>query len=193
MKDDFPQQIFGHFSVGKEQHAGIITLDGASTKIEIYADQLVPLDESQLIAVHGISRDGRKITACHCVSAGKGHAYYYGTRREMLTLFPHYVALGPDHLCPTQREIGTVAYTFPRAVDLFYDRAIAGELKDTQELRKLISDHSDKRADGRDIAYALIFYWANRGPIIEVTHSDLRVTACAHVITSCTVPIRRFP
>jgi hypothetical protein len=180
MRKDFPNQIFGHFSIGEEQHAGIVTLEGSNSKIEIYSEDVLKLRDDQPFSVHGISGNGEKITACQCVSAGSGRSFHHDTSRAVLRLFPHHVALGPDYLHPNLQEIGCVSYTFPRAVDLFYDPATAGELRETPELRKLISDHSDTRADGRDISHALIFYWVNRGPIIEVVRAGTRIRAQSH-------------
>jgi hypothetical protein len=176
MQADFPKQILGHFDIGGKQYSGMATLEGAESRLEIFFDEPIPSEDRLLIAIHGISKNGEKITACECVG-GTGSAYYHGTRREVLSVFPHYFALGPEHIYPLERHINCVSYTFPHGVDLFYDRKVAGTLQDTPQLRTLISERLGKAADDPEIAHAFVYYWTRRGPIIDVSHQNMRVRA----------------
>ena len=178
MTQSFPKQLLGHFSVQGKDCAGSVTFNGTESRLEIFSAAPMFIDENSKIAVPGVARDGAKITACNCTGSGvSGSHFYHGIQRHFLSLFPHQVAIGPFHIDPTRTDIISVCYTFPTAVQLFYDLRACGSLSGDPKVEELISNAIQKDGDLRDIHRAECFYFADRGPLVDVTSDGVRIRA----------------
>jgi hypothetical protein len=189
---DQKESHLGHFTVQGVWHAGLLTLDGKKSRLEIYADEPLHIPSKQMRRVVGISKDGVKITAVNCVGAEiSGTSTYYGTTRHSISMFPNYVVFGPHHTNPEDSEINSLTFSFSHANQLFYDWGtfghIIGERKlsfgQLREILKYVKSSPKKRR--RDGRLDLYFHW-DRGPIIEIKNALGTVKAVS--LTSSSMP-----
>jgi hypothetical protein len=172
---DVKEQYFGTFTLKNDTYPGVVSLAGSGSSLELFSERLLSANQTDMIAIQGISKDGKRLTACNCVGPGiSGRATYYGPTRYFMSLFPHYVAIGPRHLHVTKKEITHISYTFPDAISLFYDWGSFGQLPSSRASRIPIPVRSRQK---RKIQRLHVFYYADRGEIIRIDDPQLSIKA----------------
>ena len=170
-------QYLGHFSINRRKLPGVVNLKGPDSSLEVFSDGFIHLPEEKMRTIRGIARSGEKITICDAVGVEiSGTRSYYDTTKHFLSLFPHYVAVGPRHLDNRKRVISTLSFTTSGALDLFYDIGAFGDaLNRVKNIKKLMPNWAKK--DTREIRHSDVFYYVDRGPIISVDAGTFRIEA----------------
>lgn len=192
---DEKESHLGHFTVQEKEHAGMLILDGAKSKLEIYSDDFLHIPAAQMKRVIGISKTGVSITGVNCVGAEvSGTSTYYGRKRHSLSLFPNFVVLGPRHLNPEEAEISALSFSFTHANELFYDWGTFGILLERRklsfgllrEILNYVKSSSKRRRRGGWLD--LYFHW-ERGPIVEIKNALGTITAINATSSSMPSPL----
>jgi len=165
--------LFGHFTIQGAEHAGLLTLDGSKSRLDIYSEAELTFIPAEMRHIQGISKDGMRITAINCIGSSAGGATYYGETRHFLSVFPNYVVLGARHLEPDRAEISSLSFTFSNAIRLFYDWGTFGRLLKPGELpfqfaRQMLKAVKHAPKDRRRGGTLDLFYNWDRGPIVKV-------------------------
>lgn len=169
------KQYLGHFTIDGRKLPGVVTLRGENSLLEVFADKFVHLPEEKMRSIRGVSRGGEKLTICDAVgSEVSGTQSYYGTTKHFLSLFPHYVGVGPRHLEPSKRVISDLYFTTSGALNLFYDIGAFGTAH-VKDIKKLMPTWA--RRDRRKIKFSQIYYHVDRGPIVSVDTGEVRIQA----------------
>jgi hypothetical protein len=172
--DELPNHYIGHFKVGRRSLPGTVTLARSQSRFEVFSNAFIHIEEKQKRAVRGISSGGERLTVIDAVGSDiSGSRSYYNERKEFLSLFPHYVAIGPRHL-EVAANIAEISFTTDGALSIFYDIGAFGSAQ-FEGIRKLMPDWTKK--DRRKIDHSTVFYYADRGPIITVNTPELSVRA----------------
>ena len=177
MAEETEEQYLGHFLISSRKLPGSVSLKGRDSVLEVYADKFVHLPQEKMDTIRGVASTGEKLTICKAIGPGvPGRRTYHGTTKHFMSLFPHYVAVGPRHLDARTKTIAELSFTMSGALDLFYDVGAFGwALKGVKDVRKLMPEW--KRKDPRKIVHSEVFYFANCGPIISVHANGIHVQA----------------
>ncbi len=171
MEDEY----LGQFTINGRKLPGVVQLKGPDSRIEVFADDFIFLPEEKMRAIRGVARSGEKLTICYAIGAPiSGTASYHGTTRHSMSLFPHYVAVGPRHFDPDRKVIAEFSFTTSGALDLFYDLGAFGDALDrVKDVRRLMPPWA--RKNPRKILHSDVFYFVNRGAITSVDVDSVRI------------------
>ena len=154
-------------------------LKGRNSRFEAYADKFIHLTQDQMRCIRGTSRSGGAITICDAIGSDiSGTHSYRGKRKEFISLFPHYVAIGPRHIETHKAVIAEVMFTLSGATALFYDLG-AFSTANIKNIRRLMPAWAKK--DRRKITFSEVFYCVDRGPMVSLQaaqSSARRTTTC---------------
>jgi hypothetical protein len=175
----------GHFTIGGAEYAGLLTLDGRRSRLEIYSDSELTLDNIETKNIWGVASDGTRITAINCIPANKGGHYRGEQSRYFLSLFPNYVVLGRPHIIADQKQIISLSFTFSSAGELFYDWGTFGYLPRARMLPfdfrrsmlKAVKRLPKHRRRGSEVD---LFYHWHRNPIVKVICDRGSISAFNH-------------
>jgi hypothetical protein len=168
-------QYLGEFRIQSRRLPGLVTLKGSESKFELYSDKFIHIPAPQMRTIRGVARTGEKITICDAIGAEvSGTQSYYGTTRHFMSLFPHFVAIGPRHLETDGKVVSAIMFTTTGATSLFYDRGAFGT-GDVKNIKKLMPAWAKK--DRRKIDFSEVFYYANRGSIFSVKTKNIEFEA----------------
>jgi hypothetical protein len=173
--------------------AGLLTLDGSNSRLDIYSEGVLPFIPADMRHIRGILKDGVRITAVNCIGAGTGRATYYGETRHSLSLFPNYVVLGPRYLEPDREEISFLSFAFSNATRLFHDSSTFGLLLNPRKLpfqfvRQMLKAVRRAPKDRRRGGTLDFFYNWDRGPIVKTVTDRGTVTAFNSTMTRSPSP-----
>lgn len=115
-------QYLGKFRIGKRSLFGRVRLSGPNSSFEVHSESFIHLPEEKMATIRGVSTMGENITIINAIrtSVNRGNNCD-GKSRETLSLFPHYVAVGPRHLPYGKKVISCISFTTTGARNLFYD------------------------------------------------------------------------
>jgi len=173
MKQEERSQILGHFSIQGVNHAGAIDMNGADTTIDIFSEIYLHLSSDEMQCVHGVSKDGSRISAINCVPITvSGTSGYRDEIRHFMSLRPNYIAFGPTYLGPTENTITSISFTFTNSNNLFYDWGTFGCIRPRQRLspeqkRAILRAVKGAPKSRRRGGHLEMYYRWDRGPIIE--------------------------
>jgi hypothetical protein len=175
--NDISDHYLGHFMINGRRLPGVVSLKGQDSRLEIFADSFVHLPEEKMHVIRGVARSGEKLTICDAIGAEtSGTNFYYGTTKHFLNLFPNFVAIGPRHLPIHNKVIAELFFTTSGALNLFSDIGAFGGASDkVRDVKKLMPKWAQK--DRRKIEFSEVFYYIDRGPIVDVRLNDMRVQA----------------
>jgi hypothetical protein len=165
----------GHFMINGRKLPGVVSLKGWESRLEVFDDNIIHLPEEKRHTIRGVARSGEKLTICDATGAETaGTNFYYGTTKHFLNLFPHFVAIGPRHLSTHNKVIAELLFSTSGALNLFYDiGAFGSAFNKTRVVKKLMPNWA--RNDRRSINSTNVFYYADRGPIVDVQLNDMHV------------------
>lgn len=174
--DKLDDQYLGRFVINRRSLPGVVKLKGMESRLEVFADRFIHLPQDKMRAIHGVARNGAKLTICDAVGAEtSGSSVYHDTTRHYMSLFPNYVAIGSRYLDAHKKTIAGLSFTTSGALDLFYDIGAFGSAASNQikDVRKIMPAWA--RKDRRNIVHSEVFYYVARGPIVAVDAGDISI------------------
>ncbi|MFB0948438.1 MAG: hypothetical protein QMB48_00235 [Burkholderiaceae bacterium] len=122
------KNILGTFTLDNDQFVvGELKLKGAETLLKLHSDKLLQMPEHD-VPLNGITYGGDFVTLVDCVSSGIGERHKGQITRYYADVFPHYVALGKQHLDPINPCIKEIHFSITDITTLFYDFDAFGTL-----------------------------------------------------------------
>jgi ApeA N-terminal domain 1 len=150
-------QYLGEFRIQNRRFPGLVTLKAPESRLELYSDKRIHIPAAQMRTIRGVARTGEKITVCDAIGGEVGWHF--------ISLFPHFIAVGPRHLDTDGKVVSEIIFTTTGATSLFYDHGAFGTGK-VKNIRRLMPAWAKK--DRREIKFSQVFYYADRGPIFSV-------------------------
>lgn len=104
-------QYLGEFKTQNRSFSGLVTLKGPESRLELYSDKPIHIPAAQMRTIRGVARTGEKITICDAIGTEAGGTQtYYGTVRYFISLFPHFIAVGPRHLETDAKVVSEITF-----------------------------------------------------------------------------------
>lgn len=172
----------GTFCIGQKLIYGEITLDGRNTSLFLRDEEHFFVEESDNLTIHGELYDFSKISLIGCgikttcgtySSADKAYSYS--------EIFPHFVMIGDQHICPDDEVISGVSFSVDNGHALFFDLGVFGAIHDFDEATRVIEHHSSTITVGE---FPSVFYYTGKREI-------LNVETCFGTFYACHSPTHR--
>ena len=144
-----PKRFLGVFTLPTGQTAvGELSIDGPKTTLKLHSDESLGHPESS-VCVTGAAYSGECITLMDSINQGSGKTTSEGSPPRYDTeYFPHYVAIGRQHLDPNEKCITSVQFTTDDLATLFYDFDAFGHVIDA---KAIIDDVLRERREMRPV------------------------------------------
>lgn len=159
----------GTFDLGpRKKLAGELRLKGRATSLRIFHSEEIPRFDGS-IAVHGELADLRKVTCIDCIPNSSRTVHGSENRRaHHADMFPHFVAVGDQHIFPDEPSIEKVHFTVDDVTSLFYDFDAFSSVNDAKSLIKaaVAANGIDREIPIGE--HPIIAYFAGRCEIVNV-------------------------
>jgi hypothetical protein len=173
--DKREDQYLGEFRIGRKRFPGRVTLKGDEFGLELYSAKPIHIPTAQMRTIRGVARTGEKITICDAIGGEVGGTRSYGrTIRHFISLFAHFIAIGPRHLDTDAKVVAGITFTTTGATALFYDHGAFGTGQ-VKNIARLMPAWAKKGR--RKLRDGVVFYYADRGPIFSVKGKDTEFEA----------------
>lgn len=164
-----PERILGEFTLSDGQTAvGNLTLDGPRTLLRLHSDKFLnSVAEGQCLP--GMTFDARNITLIDCRSPGTGQTgFTKGETRYHAEVFPHYVAIGRQHLDPDKACVTAIHFTTTDLQSLFYDFDAFGSVIDSNPIIDTVLAEARQTRPIEAGEHPRVFYFTGKHRIVSV-------------------------
>jgi hypothetical protein len=156
---------------------GTLRLTGANTLLELHSEESL-MDIEDATTLTGLAYSGERITLLDCHSLGCTQTLSQGeSTRYHADVFPHYVAIGKQHLNPDEACIARIEFSTSDIESLFYDLDAFGHVIDA---RPIIDQVLAERRARRPVEVGdspQVFYFTGKYCIAEVNTVAGRISA----------------
>lgn len=139
-KTERKSRHLGTYSLQADNHLlGELRINGRKTLLRLLSSDVIPLLE-KATTLHGEFQDLQKVTCLQCVPNSSGSTSGKdGQQSHYADLFPHFVAIGDQHLQPEECCIEAIYFTVDDIESIFYDFDAFGHVIDSKPLIEAVA------------------------------------------------------
>jgi len=171
-------RFLGTFAFPDERTiVGELSVNNAKTLLELHSAEETELPNGSA-SLKGIAYSGEYLTLIDCNAGESAHLTVPGKPVQYsLNVFPHYVAIGQDHLNPGERSISRIEFSTTDLPALFYDFDVCGLVLDAKPLIDVVLEGRRKLRPVEAGDNPLVAYFSGRDCIADVVTVMGRVSA----------------
>lgn len=148
---------------------GELSVNDAKTLLELHSAEETELLDDGPSSLKGIAYSGEYLTLVDCNGGESSHLTVPGKPVQYsLSVFPHYVAIGQEHLDPLQPSISRIEFSTTDLPALFYDFDACGLVLDAAPIIDAVLEERRKLRAVETGDHPLVAYFSGRDCIAKV-------------------------